>query len=313
MDAKEKKKRSEGGGQYSYPPPKRKGTIFQTAGMAAFAGGSAACFLLAAQEPLGMVFVLLLLGGLGCSLPAMFFGRRLRALRGANYLLDREGLRILWGAREEHIPMQQIQWVRLEETLEAPLSLPRPRWPGAVLGRRGHITWGEMEFLAAQGEELVLIGTGKRVFVISPEMRDEFIQRFREMIELGSLKGMEARSIHPVYLLQDVWKPGRSGLLLMLSVGVNAAMLLVTAWRAPGIETISLGFTPSGAPLPAVPGIQLYLLPIASLVFLAATFVAAGIAQRREANSPYPAILFTTNLLSSSLFISALLILLARV
>lgn len=294
----------------SYPPPKRTGILFHSGVILIFGVAALIIFFLASREELGIIFLMMLLGGLVCTAPALLLIRRLQALRRADYHLDREGLRIKWGEREEHIPMDQIQWVRLEETLEAPLALPRLRWPGSVLGTKQHVTWGDMEFLASRGEDLILIGTGERVFVISPEERDDFVQSFREMIELGSLKGMQARSIDPAYLLQEIWQSGRARVLLIISAAINLGGLLLTALRVPEIESISLGYTPSGAPLPPVPGIQLYILPLTSLTFLAATFVLAGAAHRREAASPYPFILFSANLLASSLFITALIILL---
>jgi hypothetical protein len=286
--------------------------MIQSAAALLFAAASLTFFYYASRDALGLVFVALLLGGLAWAVPAIMLGQRVRALRSADYQLDREGLRILWGEREEHLPMDHIQWVRLEETLEAPLALPRWRWPGAVLGKKRHATMGEMEFLASRGEDLVLIGAGKRVFVISPERRDDFIQGFREMIELGSLKGMQARSIASAYLLQEIWQSSKAWILLAISALINLSGLLLAAWQAPQIESISLGFSPRGAPLPAVPGVQIFLLPITSLTFFAATFVLAGAAQRRDPSSPYPFILFSANLLASALFLTALILLLAR-
>jgi hypothetical protein len=312
MEAKGNGQETDKKERLSYPPPKRSGLMLQGAAAVLFAAAGLIFFYFASREALGLVFVALLLGGLACAAPAIMLVRRVQALRNADYQLDREGLRIIWGVREEHIPMDQIQWVRLEETLEAPLALPRWHWPGAVLGKKKHATWGEMEFLASRGEELVLIGAGKRVFVISPEGRDDFIQGFREMIELGSLKGMKARSIDSAYLMQEIWQSSRAWMLLAISALLNLGGLLVAAWQAPQIDTISLGFTPRGAPLPPVPGVQIFLLPITSLTFFAATFVLAGAAQRRDPSSPYPFILFGANLLASALFITALIIILAR-
>lgn len=312
MEAEETSREKENKERLSFPPPKRPGLMLQSAAALLFAAAGLAFFYFASREELGLIFVALLLGGLAWAAPAIMLGRRVQALRNADYQLDREGLRILWGGREEHIPMDHIQWVRLEETLEAPLALPRWRWPGAVLGKRRHAAWGEMEFLASRGDELVLIGAGKRVFVISPEGRDDFIQGFREMIELGSLKGMQARSMTSAYLLQEISQSSKAWILLAVSALINLCALLLAAWQAPQIESISLGFSPRGAPLPAVPGVQIFLLPIASLTFFAATFVLAGAVQRRDPASPYPFILFGANLLASALFITALIILLAR-
>ena len=61
---------------------------------------------------------------------------RLYALQNASYIIARDGVHLRWGARREQIPMDEILWVHPAAELPAPVSLPRLRWPGAVLGLR---------------------------------------------------------------------------------------------------------------------------------------------------------------------------------
>ncbi len=102
-----------------------------------------------------------------------------------------------WGFRAEDIPMPEILWIRLAEDLEEPIVLPRLRWPGAVLGVRRQSDVGDVEFMASESSDLMLIGTPERVYAISPGDRNVFLHAFQRQTEMGSLSPFAAFSAHP--------------------------------------------------------------------------------------------------------------------
>ncbi len=99
-----------------------------------FGALSVACFFLGLRQSVGGSFVLLLLLSLLFFVPFLFVLYRGYALLRARYIIEREGLRLRWGLREEDIPMQQVEWVRAVQDL--PYNLPDP-----CLAGRGRC-WG---------------------------------------------------------------------------------------------------------------------------------------------------------------------------
>jgi hypothetical protein len=103
------------------------------------------------------------------------------------YILDRDSLGIRWGLRDEDIPPTDIDWLCPTSDLITPLRLLWLPIPGAVLGLRHHPDLGVVEFLAASPRNLLLVGTSKRVYAISPTNAAKFAQTFARTIEMGSL------------------------------------------------------------------------------------------------------------------------------
>jgi hypothetical protein len=291
-------------------PPRRAGYIFHIITIIVLIASAGLFINQAVQSSLGPVFLFFLLGALfiATPLPLMFY--RLYGLYRSSYILEREGLRLMWGLREEDIPMTEIDWVRLDTTLDSPLELPRIRWPGGLLGVRRHRDMGEVEFLAARRNRLVLIGTKKKVYAISPQDQKAFIQAFRHQIELGPLKPIAARSVYPSFLLAEVWKSRLTRSLLLAGFGLNLSLLIWVALVVPDRENISLGFAPNGALLPPVRGVQLLLLPIVSVFFFLANFVEAVYFFRRDGKHPLMYLMWGGSVATASLFLSAVYIIL---
>lgn len=286
-------------------PPRRVGYVFHILALVFLISSAGLLVNQAIQMPLGPAFLFYLLGGLLAVFPAPVLSYRLYALYRSGYTLSREGVQLRWGLREENVPMTEIDWVRLDSTLEYPLKLPRIRWPGGLLGVRTQKELGEVEYLASRGKGLVLIGAKKGVYAISPIDQKEFIQTFRQQIELGPLESFEARSVYPTFLLTEIWKSRLGRYLLLTGLFLNLALLIWVAIVVPNQETISLGFTPNGALLPPVAGTQLFLLPILSVFFLLANFVAAVYFHRREGNYPLTHLMWASNIVTAAIFISA--------
>lgn len=292
-------------------PPRRAGYIFHIIAIIVLINLVGSFVFQAVQSSLGPVFLLFLLGALliATPLPTLFY--RLYGLYRSSYTLEREGIRLIWGLREVDIPMTDIDWVRLDTTLDSPLELPVIRWPGGLLGVRKHRDMGEVEFLATRQNGLVLIGAKQKVYAISPRDEKAFIKAFRQQIELGPLKPITARSVYPSFLLAEVWKSKLTRTLLIAGLGLNLSLLTWVALAAPNRETISLGFAPNGALLPPVPGVQLFLLPIVNTIFYLANFVAAVYFFRRDKKHPMMYLMWGGSVVTGSLFLSAVYLILS--
>ena len=291
-------------------PPRRAGYIFHSIAIIVSIALAGLFIIQAVQSTLGPAFLFFLLGALFIATPIPVLVYRLYGLYRSSYTLGREGVRLIWGLREEDIPMTNIDWVRLDTTLDSPLELPRIRWPGGLLGVRKHRDMGEVEFLAARRKRLILIGTKKKVYAISPKDQKAFIKAFRHQIELGPLKSITARSVYPSFLIAEVWKSRVTRSLLLAGLGLNLSLLTWVALAVPNRETISLGFAPNGALLAPVPGVQLLLLPIVSVFFFLANFIAAVYFFRRDGRHPLMYIMWGGSALTASLFLGAVFVIL---
>ncbi|HMD79850.1 MAG TPA: PH domain-containing protein, partial [Anaerolineales bacterium] len=179
-----------------FPPAKRLGLIVHGSIILILAGISTWGFFNLTLAPVGPMFVSYLLTALLAIAPIPFFGYRAYALLRSDYYIDRDSLAILWGLRVEDIPLTDIEWVRPASDLSHPLSLPRFRLPGAVIGTRRHADLGPVEFIAADSNQLILVATSKRVFAISPKDMASLVRTFARATELGSLTPAEAKSVY---------------------------------------------------------------------------------------------------------------------
>lgn len=291
-------------------PPRRAGYIFHLIAITGLIGLAGLFINQAVQSSLGPLFLFFLLGALFIATPVPALLYRLYGLYRSSYTLEREGLRIIWGLREEDIPMTEIDWVRLDTTLDRPLELPKIRWPGGLLGTRKNRDMGEVEFLAARQNGLVLIGAKKKVYAISPRDQKAFIQAFRHQIELGVLKPIAARSVYPSFLLAEVWKSKLTRTLMLAGLGLSLSLLAWVALAVPNRENISLGFAPNGALLPPVPGVQLFLLPIVNAIFFLANFIGAVYFFRRDGKHPMMYLMWGGSVVTGSLFLGAVSVIL---
>src|SRR6266487_6342574 len=159
-----------------FPPAKQFGLIVHGIIIIMLASASAWGFINLTNAQVGPMFVSYLLIGLLAFAPVPFLGYRAYALFKADYYIDRDSLAMLWGLRVEDIPLTDIEWVRPASDLTSPLSLPRFRLPGAVLGTRRHPDLGLIEFIASSSRNLILIATSKRIFAISPQNAAGLVQ-----------------------------------------------------------------------------------------------------------------------------------------
>ena len=135
--------------EHIFRPPQRLGLILHAALTLLLVGGTIAGLWGASRATIGPLFLLGLLPILVTAVGAPVLVYRGYALSRAHYILQRDGIRLHWGLRVEHIPMTAVEWVRPASELRQPLPRPVLQWPGAVLGVR-HLPEGiELEYLAA--------------------------------------------------------------------------------------------------------------------------------------------------------------------
>jgi hypothetical protein len=261
----------------------------------------------AAQSPIGLEFLLYLVLVLLASIFIPLIGYSAYALWRASYFLERDGIYLRWGLREEVIPMDVVTGVHSSQELE--FNLPRPwiRWPGAVLGMRQLPDGTRVEYLAAQSKHLILISTADRIYAISPANPEEFMLAYYRFAELGSLTPLTPHSVYPANLLRRVWASPFARYLLLGGLLVTLILLVLVSLYIPSNSVISLGFNPDGEPSEKVPSVYLLLLPVLNSIFCFANAIFGLYLFRAEERRTLAYLLWGSGLLTAILFIIAVI------
>ena len=290
-----------------YPPPKQLGLLVHFMFILAMGGLAAWGIWNLTFTRVGPNFVIFLLDTLLALVPLPLFIYRAYALSRAEYILDRDSLEIRWGLRDEDIPLTDIEWLRPASDLTTRLRLPWLPIPGAVLGMRRHPDLGVVEFLAASSRNLLLVGTSKRVYAISPDNAARFAQTFARTIEMGSLTPAEAKSVYPSFLFSRAWENPLTRFLWLAGLFLNIGLAIWVMMTIPSLSQISLGFAPSGAALTPSPASQLILLPIVSaLLFLMGLFTGLYF-YRWQTHQVLAVVIWASGTLTSLLFLLGVL------
>ena len=289
-----------------FPPPRRGLTLQFTlisllaVLVAVFAG-------LASREPIGLRFTIFSLVAAISFLPLPFLAYTSYCLIRANYSIDRDKLSLNWGLRVEHIPVSDVEWVRPKEALPSKLGLPIIRIPGAITGVRHHPDLGVIEFLASDTKSLLLVATSRRVFAISPQDSNGFMQELQHVIEMGSLSPSQPQSVYPVFVIARAWESNLARYFWLAGLLLNIGLLGWVTVLIPSLGQIPLGFLPSGGAGDPVPGAGLILLPIVSLFFYVVGWVAGLTFYRRPDHRPLAYIVWASGLFSTILFLLAVM------
>lgn len=251
---------------FTYAPSRGKGILFLVplcAGLIALE-----IFLLRHfyVTDVGLQFFLLLIALLLIAVPLVFLLYRLYSLLFSSYSLERDGLHIQWGLRNEVIPLNAIEWIRSpqEMTEDVPWSvLPMP---GAYLGTvtvDEHLTY---EFLASDTSTMLFVGTPRSIYAISPQNPAAFLNGFERILQMGALTNVEWTSTRPGSWLLEAWqdKPGRYSLIFSLIILI--ALYIFVGLRFQVNETISLSFSPTGEPLEEISSTNMLVVPIAATI-----------------------------------------------
>ena len=276
------------------------------------AGCGVAAWMAFRQTGSAMLVVYLLAAiVLFCLLP--FVGYRGYALLHGVYSLKRDGLRIRWGLRAEDIPLSEVKWVRPASDLEIPLKKPAFSLPGALLGMVDHPDLGEVEFIASSASNLVIVATMNKVFVLSPERMEEFVDRFQRALEMGTLNPMQPFSAVPAMFMRQialdrlgrVFIPG--GLVLTLS------LLVMVGLTIPLQTTVSIGYDALGNLLEPVASSRLLLLPVLGVLLFVAGTVGGIYLYRREESRVVARLVWMSSFMTPILLMLAAYLLLTSV
>ena len=292
-----------------FPPAKQFGLILHVLLILLLAGASIWGFINLTNAQVGPMFVSYLLIGILAFVPIPFLGYRSYALLKADYYIDRDSLAILWGLRVEDIPLTDIEWVRPASDLTNPLSLPRFRLPGAVLGTRRHPDLGAVEFIASSARNLILIATSKHVFAISPRDAASLVRTFARATELGSLTPTEAKSVYPSFVITQAWESPIARFLWMTGLLLNLGLVAWVGSLIPSLPQVPFGFDASGVPSEAVPSVRLILLPLISALMFITGLLAGLYLYRWDRERPLAFIIWLSSTLSALLFLVAILFL----
>ncbi len=263
---------------YEFRPRHTAGMIFHLGVIAILGAITAWGLWQASLADNSLIFVLSLLPAILAVVLIPFLAYRLQALRGAFYLLERDGISLRWGLRSEEIPIDSVLWVRPADELGGALPLPWLYWPGAVLGTRQRAGSTPVEFMASQTQQLVLVATQKRIYAISPGDPAVFLSTYHRLTELGSFSPLTARSVYPTFLLARVWRRRTARYLLLTGLAINLLLLAWVFLVAPQRGQVNLGFQRGGEPQPAI---QLLLLPVLSSFFFLVDFIGGLFFYRR--------------------------------
>lgn len=291
------------GERYVFHPPLKLGLLFHgIASLILILVGGLGLWR-AFQSEVGPVFLLFLLPVLVALVLVPVFIYRGYALQRAVYLMERDGISLRWGLREEDIPMDIIRWVRPAKDLNFPP--PRLRLPGAILGVQLLGDGTQVEYLASQLGSLVIIATSRRYFAISPADPDEFLRIYHRFAEMGSFTPLSARSVYPSFLLARVWASRPARFLLLGGITLSLILLAVVSLAIPSNETISLGFNPDGSPTDQVPAVRLLLLPLLNGFFYLSDLLLGLFFYRRIGQQVLAYLLWGCGALTALLFLGA--------
>jgi hypothetical protein len=289
----------------AFPPQKQRGLVVQAVLLLFLLALTlfAALSLRGATFNLAFAFFVLLL--LFSLIPVPLLVYRFYALLRAEYTLDRENLHLVWGMRVEDIPISDVEWVRPANSLSRPLVLPWFGIAGSLLGKTHNADLGTIEFLAAEAKGLLLIATARQIYAISPADPAGFMQAFQRVMEMGSLAQTQGHSQYPSFVISDAWQNQLVRSLWLFGLFVNIGLFLWVSINLPGLQSVSLGFDPSGLPLEVVPRAQLILLPLLSVFLFTLGWLTGLFFYRRPDLRLIATLLWASGTFSSVLFLLA--------
>jgi len=291
---------------FTFYPPWRTGLFFHLIAILLWIAGAVWGLWRATSAQVGPIFLLYLSPALLAVPLVPLLVYRLYTLRNASYTLERDRIRLQWGWRIETIPTDVALWIRPASDLEIPLPLPRLRWPGSILGVRRLPDGRPVEFLASRGVGLILIGTARKAYAISPSDINAFLGAYQQLIELGSLDPSQAESIHPSFLFARVWSAIPARLLLLLGAALSIISLVWAMIVIPRVSQISLGFTALGQPREPLPAIQMMFLPVFSFFAYLVNGSLGLFFYRSDRNHPWAYLLWSASVLVGMLFLLAI-------
>ncbi len=288
-----------------FDPPRRKGFALHLIALLVDSILIVVLLFSAVSQPPGLIVVLALMGALLLSLPLPILMYRLYSLWQSGYWLGRDGVRLRWGLRLIDLPFDDIVDVARADELEQSIEFPRWYWPGNLVGQTMDAELGLVEFLASDAQQIVVIGTKERVFAISPQRPGDFVTAYKRESERGSLRPLTAQSIQPLFVLVEAWAETQNRRLMVAGGLLSLGLLILVGILVPNLEAVSLGFEASGQPLPAVAGVQLFLLPALNFFFYMGNFILGLLFYREPWGAMFSKLFWSASLATSLFYLGA--------
>ncbi|MEJ5309388.1 MAG: PH domain-containing protein [Anaerolineae bacterium] len=195
---------------------------------------------------------------------------QLWGLINAVYEMDRNAVVIRWGGVQHQIPMASVQSVLQGTDVTGLRMQPGFRWPGYFVGLGEAANVGPILFFATRPlPEQIIIRTAGMAYAISPKDLEEFLQAFRERLDMGPTQEVEESSKHPGFLDWVIWQD-RLGLSVLLGSLLLLVLLVgVLCWRYPSLPSeIVLRFDPAGEALLVAEAARIFYLALLGVIFL---------------------------------------------
>ncbi len=232
---------------------------------------------------------------------------RLYSLIRANYSLDRDQLTLTWGLRVEQIPVSDIEWVRPLTAMASPSHCRSSVCRARCLACAATRTLARWSSWPRMRNPCCWWPPPGRFLPFHPQDPAKFLQDIQHAIEMGSLTPAVPKSVYPSFVVAQAWDSLAARYLWLAGFFANIGLLAWVSLMAPSLEHISLGFLPSGAARPPLQGSPCILLPIVSIFFLPGGWVTGLLIYRREDRRPMAYILWASGVVSSLLFLLAVL------
>ena len=208
------------------------------------------------------------------------------------YRVDRNGLVIEFGTTRQVIPLDAIERLVPERSLDA---VPRVRgisWPGFHVGRARLDRIGEVFVYSAHQspEQLLYVMTTEHTYALSVEDPARFAEEIQRRQQLGPTATVAHRVERWGITAHSLWHDRRALLLLALALAAALAMWVHLAARYPDLPpTLDIAFPP-GADAGHVAIVErgaLLDLPRVATALLAVNLALGGLAHGRNRGAAY--------------------------
>ena len=266
----------------SFTPIRRRGFLLQSGAVLLNITVVAFLAIQALQQQVRGFFILFLIAAVITFIPLPLVLYRLFALMRSLYRVDREGFYLQWGLRTEDIPMGDVDWVRLLSDLPYTLKLPPLSVPGCVVGQSHHQDLGQIEFIATDAAQIILIATRGSIFAISPKDARGFLNAYQRSSELGSIAPIAPKSSRANFLANSILSDHTARWFILLGALLSIALLIIVSFIIPTRDTVMLDFDPIKQTMQASPAERLLLLPVLSLLMLVADIALGAYLYRKK-------------------------------
>jgi len=192
---------------------------------------------------------------------------QLWGLINASYEMDRNAVVIHWGPIHYQIPMASVRAVFSGAEVKSLHMKFGLRWPGYYVGFGEDKEVGPILFYATRPlAQQVVVRTEGMAYAISPNDLAEFLQAFKERLEMGPTQEIEELSQHPSFLDWEIWHDRMGMITLSGSLLWLVLLLGLLCWRYPTLPAdIAMRFTPEGEPLLRAPSSRIFYFALIGL------------------------------------------------